>query len=87
MIRVALPVAIGMELGSIMRMRLVGAEFVETGAAWVLPQPAASSASKTAIRFISQFRLTAVAPAGRGMSTSIFVPAPRTDLILRAPPT
>jgi hypothetical protein len=35
MIGVALPAAIGMELGSLIRIRLVEAEFVEAGAAWI----------------------------------------------------
>ena len=53
MVKVALPPPIGMELESIIKMRLAAAELVEVGAAQAALQPAANSASRTLIFFIN----------------------------------
>jgi hypothetical protein len=52
MVKVALPAATGMELGSIRRMRWVEAAFVTPGAAWMPPQLAATSASSVSWSFM-----------------------------------
>src|ERR1039457_6776889 len=73
MISVALPAATGMELGSISRMRSAAAELAESSAAWATLQPAASSASRTVIRFIKI----------QGLVSADSVSAPRAGLAER----